>query len=71
MQAVLNTFACFHIDTGSGDYSGLQRVRLSMSPCESKRCTMPRKTFVVLCEIQAQNWRCYNSSVLLKTHAVA
>ena len=27
-QAVLNTFACFHIDTGSGQYSELQRVRL-------------------------------------------
>ena len=27
-QAVLNTFACFHIDTGSGQYPQLQRVRL-------------------------------------------
>ena len=26
-QAVLNTFACFHIDTGSGDYALFQRVR--------------------------------------------
>ena len=32
-QAVLNTFACFHIDTGSGDYSGLQRVR-SRGQCD-------------------------------------
>ena len=27
-QAVLNTFACFHIDTGSGSYTPFQRVRL-------------------------------------------
>ncbi len=27
-QAVLNTFACFHIDTGNGDYSLFQRVRV-------------------------------------------
>lgn len=42
-QAVLNTFACYHIDTGSGLYADNQLVRSSRLHVQS---TANTKTFV-------------------------